>query len=71
VEEAPSELPELEKGIKRLESECVDALGEDGLKLLIFLKGEGDFPQEISIDTVKRSLNILRPLFAKCLMGQT
>jgi hypothetical protein len=71
VEEAPSELSELEKGIKRLESECVDALGEDGLKLLIFLKGQGDFPQEISIDTVKRSLNILRPLFAKCLMGQT
>lgn len=65
--EAPISLHELEKEIERLKSECLSRLGEDGLRLLKYLKGEEKFPEEISKKAIMKALEILRPLFSKFL----
>lgn len=68
VRTPPQGLYELEKEVENLKKDCLDSLGEEGLRLLSFLVGkEEDFPDEISKESIKRALEILRPLFAKSL----
>jgi len=67
VPEAPLGLRELEKENEKLKNECLRRLGEEGLRVLKFLKGEEDFPEEISKDGIKKALEVLRPLFVKFL----
>jgi hypothetical protein len=67
VPEAPSSIPELEKENERLRNECLNQLGEGGVRFLKFLKGEEDFPKEISKKDIEKALVILRPLFVKFL----
>ena len=69
--EAPLGLHELEEEIEKLKSECLKRLGEEGLRVLRFLKGEEDFPEEISKDGIKKALEVLRPLFAKFLREES
>lgn len=65
VVEPPQGLQELEKGVEKLKTECMSTLGENGLSLITFLKGERDFPDKISKDDIKRVLVLLRPMFVK------
>jgi chaperonin cofactor prefoldin len=67
----PQGLRELENGVKKLKKECMSTLGGEGLCILSFLKGEGDFPDKISIDDIKKVLEILRPIFAKFLKEES
>jgi len=67
VPEAPIGLHELEKEIENLKSECLNRIGEEGLVVLKFLKGEEQFPQGVSKKSVIKALVILRPLFSKFL----
>jgi len=71
VSEPPRGLQELEEGVKKLKVECIDALGEEGLRILAFLKGEEDFPDKISKDDIKKALEILRPVFIKFLREES
>jgi hypothetical protein len=66
VMEAPTGLHGLEEEIKKLESECLSALGEPGFKLLRFLRGEESFP-EISVTDIRNALELLRPVLSKSL----
>lgn len=67
VSEPPGGLQELEEGVKKLKIECINAIGEEGLSILAFLKGEETFPDKVSKDDIKKALEILRPLFIKFL----
>lgn len=60
-------LHQLEEEVERLKNECMSTLGEGGLGILKFLKGEGDFPSNISESDCKKVLEVLRPVFAKLL----
>ena len=68
--ELPSTINKLEREVEKLRKQCLDNLGYDGLKLLKFMRGEEDFPEEISIDSIRKTLEILRPLFIKFLKGE-
>lgn len=65
VAATPQGLEELEEAVKNLKTECMNTLGGNGLSLITFLKGEGDFPDEISKDDIKRVLGVLRPMFVR------
>jgi hypothetical protein len=59
----PEGIHELEESVRKLKGECMDALGEEGVSILTFLKGEGNFPDNIPIEKIKKSLEVLRPVF--------
>lgn len=65
VDEPPHGIYELENGVQDLKEKCLKSLGEEGLKILTFLRGEGDFPNEISEEGIKKALRLLRPLFMR------
>lgn len=67
VLEPPESLQELGNAIENLRDRCLKHLGESGLKLLKFLKGEEEFPGKIGIKEIKKALELLRPLFLKAL----
>lgn len=67
VPDVPLGIQQLAEGVKELKEECLGALGERGLAILDFLKGKSDFPNEATTDEIKRTLQILRPLFLKML----
>lgn len=67
VPELPQGLKGLEEGVIKLKEKCLNALGEEGLSMLAFLKGERDFPDKISKDDIRKTLEILRPVFVKFL----
>jgi uncharacterized protein YoxC len=71
VPELPQGLDELEREVKNLREKCLNSLGEEGLRILSFLKGEGDFPDQISKKGLKATLEILRPLFLKFLREES
>lgn len=60
-------LQELEKAIEDLRNRCLEYLGESGLKLLKFLKGEDEFPTNVGIEEIRKALESLRPFFLKAL----
>ena len=58
-------IPELEEYVRKIKERSLGYLGESGIKLLNFLKGEADFPKGIKINDIKRTLDVLRPIFLK------
>jgi hypothetical protein len=71
VPEVPTGIHELEKEIGRLKTECMNRIGEEGMVVLEFLKGEAEFPEEVSKESVTKVLVILRPLFSKFLREES
>lgn len=67
VSEPPAGLQELGNAIEELQSRCLEYLGESGLKLLKFLKGEDEFPESVGMEEIKKALESLRPFFLKAL----
>ncbi len=65
VPSLPESLKELRKGAEQLKNRCQELLGESGLALITFFKEGGKFPEEIKIEDVQRTLEILRPFFLK------
>lgn len=59
----PEGIHELEESVRKLRGECMEALGEEGVSILTFLKGEGNFPDNIPIDKIRKALEVLRPVF--------
>ena len=66
VLEPPETIGEFEEAIENLQNECLERLGEPGLRLLRFLRGEDEFP-DIGIEEIKNALEALRPFFLKSL----
>lgn len=48
-----------------MREKCLGHLGELGFKLLKFLRGEEEFPEDIEVEGIKKALEALRPLFLK------
>ena len=71
VIEPPQGIHELEKGVRTLEKKCLESLGEEGLIILKFLRGEENFPDEISKEGIKKALQLLRPLFVRFLRRES
>lgn len=71
VLEPPESLRELEKAIEGLRTKCLEYLGESGLKLLKFFKGEEKFPEDVGIEEIKKALEALRPFFLKSLKEES
>jgi hypothetical protein len=67
VEEQPKGIQELENGVNNLKIECTTALGKSGISILSYLKGDRNFPDDATLDEIKKSLEILRPVFIKFL----
>lgn len=67
VSEPLENLQELEEAIENLRNRCLEYLGESGLKLLKFLKGEEEFPANLGMEEIKKALESLRPFFLKAL----
>ncbi len=65
--EPPVRFQELEEKVEKLKKECINTLGPEGLNMLRFLKGDGDFPEKASKGDIKKTLEILRPMFVKFL----
>lgn len=66
----PLESPqELGNAIEGLRNRCLEYLGESGLKLLKFLKGEDEFPANIGMEEIKKALESLRPFFIRGIKG--
>jgi hypothetical protein len=66
----PLESPqELGNAIEGLRNRCLGYLGESGLKLLKFLKGEDEFPANVGMEEIKKALESLRPFFIKGTKG--
>lgn len=63
-------LPELRKLLEEIKKKSLEHLDEIGMKILGFLKGEEDFPDNIKLDDVKRVLERLRPIFIKGLQEE-
>lgn len=58
----PRAIPALRHQIEEFKEQCLKGLGEEGMALFRFMKGEGEFPETISMDSVKKALEALRPL---------
>jgi len=58
-------IPELEEYVRKMKKRSLGYLRESGIKLLNFLKGEAGFPKGIKINEIKRTLDVLRPIFLK------
>ncbi len=71
VTEPPESLKELEEAVECLRKKCLKSLGDAGLKLLKFLKGEDDFPASVDMDEIKLALETLRPFISKSLMEES
>lgn len=67
VQDEPEGVHDLAKVVEDLKQESINALGDQGFSILQFLKGEGEFPREISPENMKKTLEILRPFFLKSL----
>jgi len=67
VLEPPESPQELGNAIEGLRNRCLEYLGESGLKLLKFLKGEDEFPANVGIEEIRKALESLRPFFLKAL----
>jgi len=66
----PKGIPNLRARIKELEERCNEILGENGQKLLNFLRGKTEFPDELSKEQLKEALKILRPFITISFRGE-
>ncbi|MHA1169962.1 MAG: hypothetical protein ACTSRU_19205 [Candidatus Hodarchaeales archaeon] len=67
VPEIPESLLELRTTVEHMKQKCLEYLGESGLALINFMKEGGEFPTQVGIEEIKRTLEILRPFFMKVL----
>lgn len=58
-------LSELRELLEKIKKKVLGYLDEKGMRIFRFLKGEEDFPEDISIDDIKRVLECLRPIILK------
>jgi chromosome segregation ATPase len=67
VPEMPEKFEELIKAVEQLNKQCMAELGKEGFSILQFLKEKAEFPEKISREGIKKTLEILRPFFLKSL----
>lgn len=67
IQDEPEGVRNLAEMVEKLKQESIKALGDEGFSILQFIKGEGEFPEQISQESMKKTLEILRPLFLKVL----
>jgi hypothetical protein len=60
----PKSLSGLRQQIQTFRDQCSDKIGEKGLKLLAFLKGERGFPEDLALAEVRESLLALKPFIS-------
>jgi len=65
IPEPPYTLQELEEQVNDMRARCVNHLGGAGFRLLKFVRGEEEFPENIEIKDVEIALRILRPIFLR------
>jgi DNA repair exonuclease SbcCD ATPase subunit len=65
IAEFPDTLHELETQVDDMRSRCIDHLGNAGFRLLKFVRGEEEFPENVAIEDVEMALRILRPIFLR------
>ena len=65
IPELPDTLLELEKQVNVMRARCLEHLGDAGLRLLKFLRGEDEFPENIEVGEIEIALRILRPIFLR------
>jgi hypothetical protein len=70
VPEAPARVSELRSGVEVLRTSCLDKLGKNGMTILTYLRGEGEFPIDLAIEDLKRTIQVLRPVFIKSLKAE-
>jgi len=58
-------LQELRKLLEEIRKKSLEHLDESGMRIFRFLKGEENFPEDIGLEEVKKSLERLRPIFLK------
>jgi hypothetical protein len=58
---APRSLAGLEQQISEFSQHCAEKLGETGVAILQFLKGEGDFPRQADANSLEKALLAVRP----------
>jgi hypothetical protein len=51
----------LEQQISEFSQHCAEKLGETGVAILQFLKGEGDFPRQADANSLEKALLAVRP----------
>lgn len=71
IQEPPDTLLELKKSVSLIRDKCLKHMGTPGFKLLKFLKGEEDFPDDIKLEEIKKALEALRPIFLKSLKEES
>lgn len=65
VATSPSKYSDLKEDVETLRLECLEGLGKGGMAILTFLQGEGSLPADVSIEELKKALQIMRPLFLR------
>lgn len=65
----PRSIPSLEREVEVLRDECLRMLGDDGMLILKFLRGEADFPRGFTKEQIEHALMVLRPTLTKALKG--
>jgi hypothetical protein len=65
----PRSIPSLQTEINALREACLTTLGDDGMVILKFLRGEADFPGELTIGQIQHALTVLRPTLTRALKG--
>lgn len=64
VSSTPRTLGGLREQISEFRKQCSTKVGEEGMKLLVFLQGDSDFPAGLTLEAVRDALLSLRPLIA-------
>ena len=74
ISELPNTLQDLKNSVSLMEKRCLEHLGDTGdtgIKILKFLRGEEEFPEDIEIKEIKKALEILRPILSKSLKEES
>lgn len=71
ISEPPATLPDLGISVSSMEKNCIGHLGDTGIKILKFLRGEEEFPEDIKIKEIKKALEVLRPILSKSLKEES
>ena len=65
----PESIPTLETEVIALRQACLSTLGDDGMSVLNFLRGDADFPKTFTPGQIEHALTALRPSLARALKG--
>lgn len=70
VPELPESLVELRKTVEDLRNRCLELLGKSGLAFINYIKEGGDFPKDIGLGDIQRTIELLRPFFLRILSAK-